>query len=501
MYKTVEPGGWSQLAAQGITNVLPFRKSGGMSVSDRQTFFKKTAASEKFLYEIRNIKLADGDIPVHVNAIGASEYFGCNRKGDAFSEKTCRECHPTFVTGGRNYIHHWNRNPDYNFGKIASSCYNEDMHRVELLVVTNGSDKASQRNGGYKLPDEFLSKLEKNAEVAVSMGCLVRYDQCSICGNKARTRADYCDENTCRHPKTGEYYPGCKNGLMKIAQNGLVQYVDNIEPHFFDLSFVGVPADRTGYGIRATYLENEKTAAASGSLPDKVSEDYLGICKTGGFTMSYRIEMEQMLGKLAVFEKQCGEGEFFKDAAGNTVMAYGVYAADSEAEPLGKKLASLSPPLRFDRLRYLSQQGILLSPESFTEAFSLPKTAAAEIRGSSDHIYGDTFRRYQQVDQDIPASVLAAIDRRDYSKLAESVFADSAIRSAVFDEDRVRKSVTKGTLLWSLRPKTASAGSQFRELAEAYALYKAASLCRFPSEKQDFGIRFAVWQTALHGLF
>jgi hypothetical protein len=508
MYKTIEPDSWAQLASQGITNILPFRKSGGISEGDRRAFFQKTAASEKFLYEMDRIKLAGGDIPVHVNAIGASEYYGANRKGDAFSEKTCKECHPTFVTEGKNYIHHWNRDPGYNFGKIASSCYNDEMHRIELLVVTNGNEKAAKRNGGHVLPDEFLSKLEKNAEVAVSMGCRISYDVCSICGNKARTRAEYCDENTCRHLKTGEHYPGCKHGLMKVAQDGTIQHVDNIDPHFFDLSWVGLPADRTGYGFRADYLEGNRSKTASvhdpvhgpvhGLVQDKVFEDYLGVDKPTGFTAGYRLEMERMLQKLAAFEQQ---NNGLKDAAGNDLMAYGVYALRDNDIELGQKLAALSSEMRFDRLRYLAEQGVLLSPEGFAAAFSLPKTAAAEIRGSSRNIYTETAARYRSFDRDILAPVLAALDKRDYTKTAGYVLPDSLIRSAVLDEDRILNSVTGGTLLWLSSPKLASAEPQTYELAEAYALYKTAALCRFPAEKQDFGIRLAVWQTALHGSF
>jgi hypothetical protein len=496
MYKTIEPESWSQLAAQGITHILPFRKEGGISENDRRSFFKKTAASEKFLYEINQIKLADGDIPVHVNAIGASEYYGCNRKADAFSEKTCKDRHHTFVTEGRNYLHHWNRDPEYNFGKIASSCYNDNMHRIELLVVSNGSDAAARRNGGHVLPEEFLSKLEKDANIAVSMGCNVCYDKCAVCGNKARTRAQYCDEDTCRHPKTGEYYPGCKKGLMKIAHDGTIQHVDNIEPNFFDLSYVGLPADRTGYGMRATYLEHTKTA----SVQDKPSEEYLGIDKAGGFTVGRQLEMEQMLRKLADFERQCETGEL-KDAAGNNIMAYGVYAVCSDDTALGGKLAAMSAPVRFDRLRYLARKGVLLSPEGFAEAFSLPKTAAAEIRGGSRNIYSETLRRYAEFDQDIPASVLAALDHTGYEKIASFALQDDLVCNAMTDENRIRNSVAKGTLLWAAREKTASFGPQFRDIAEAYALYKAASLCRFPEEKQDFGVRLAVWLTALHGSF
>jgi hypothetical protein len=274
MYKEIDAGSWDALANQGIGHIVPIC-SRGITASDGQTFFRKTAASEKFLHEMRDLKLADGEVPIHINAIGSHENFGSNRKGDTFTERTLKEYHPTFVSEGKFYAHHQNRNPEINYGKVASACYNDSMHRVELLVLANTNRVAAKKNAGLVLPSEFLDKIEKDADIAVSMGCYIQNDVCSICGNKARTRAEYCDETNCQDPKTGEWGFGCKHGLAKVAASGRVQYVDNIAPHFFDISAVGIPADRIGYGFVADYLMPEKKTASL----DSSAEDYLNVTK------------------------------------------------------------------------------------------------------------------------------------------------------------------------------------------------------------------------------
>ena len=490
MYKIIEPGGWDRLQSQGIVHILPVLKSGSISQGDRFDFMRKTAASERFLHEIGSIKIGDGDIPVHVNAIGAAEWFGPNRKGDAFSEQVCRDRHHTFVTEGRNYVHHRNRDPNHSFGKIASSCYNENMHRIELLVLSNGTDTAAKRNGGYVVPDEFLSKLEKNAEVPVSMGCTIDHDVCNICGKRARTRAEYCDSSTCRDPKTGEYFPGCRNGLMKIASDGRMQFVYNVEPTFFDLSYVGVPADRTGYGFRADYLPHGMNKEASFDPP--TAEQYLGVRPYSGWTMNYRNEMMAMLGKLAAFEKECCDRK-----SSDSVMAYGVRAIP-QSQTLGTKLAGMLPTTRMAAIRLLAGEGVLLTPENFATAFSLGKTAAADLRSAADSIYEKTYRRYVQCDQQPLAGILASLDDASCVKLAKMRFPVSLVREHVLSTEKIAAAVLPGTIRFESefsKKANAAVTSSFRDLAESYALCNTAALCRFPAETREFGVKLAVWMT------
>lgn len=81
----------------------------------------------------------------------------------------------------------------------------------------------------------------------ISHNCQVPNDVCSGCGNKARTRKDYCTEDTCK-------YGGCKSNLTKVANDGHILHVDNPDPSFFDISGVFNPADRIAYGNTVDFL-------------------------------------------------------------------------------------------------------------------------------------------------------------------------------------------------------------------------------------------------------
>jgi hypothetical protein len=486
-FKTVSPSDWSNLVDQGITHIIP-AGSHGFGNNDRINFMQKTAASEKFLHEIGNIKLGDGDIPVHINAIGSTEWSGFNRKGDAFCEQTCKDWHPTFVSEGKLYLHHQNRDPDNNFGKVASSCYNDKMHRIELLVIANGTKEAAARNKGHVLPHEFLSQLEKNAEVPVSMGCYIKNDVCSRCGNVSRTRATYCDETNCIDIKTGEYFFGCKRGLTKVASDGRAQYVENIDPHFFDISFVGVPADRTGYGFRADYIH--KTASA---IPNPTPVTCVGLDNETGWSMQYKLAMNSMLSKLANYEQVC-----LNDPT-ELSNAYGIAALPSDIE-LGIKLASLTIDGRFRELANLAMQGVLLSPDSFVEAFGLSKTAAVDIHSNSFNVYQQLPVIVQNDDQ----SLVGFLRKMDSSTKTAAwtnniQISPQQIQQYKINPNILGTNVMRGVIVAHSQTKHAACYPQ--GFADTYALYKAAALCKFPQPLQDLGVRYAIWQNSLPRLF
>ena len=481
-YKEIDAGSWEGLADQGTGHIVPI-SSGGLATSDRQNFFRKTAASEQFLYEMRDIKLADGEVPIHVNAVGSHSRWGNNRKGDSFSESTLRQWHPTFVTEGNPFIHHRNRDPKMNYGKVASSCYNDKMHRVELLIIANTNQQAAKKNAGLVLPAEFLEKIEKNAELAVSMGCMIKHDICSWCGNTARTRAEYCDETNCRDPKTGEWGFGCKSGLAKVASSGRVQYVDNIDPRFFDISFVGVPADRTAYGFVADYIPYEKKTAALGLT----AEDYFNIGQSRCAAPMYVQSIKARLHKLAALETS-----FQKDDP-DVLLGFGLYASQSDIS-LGEKIASLSAENKFSAFRILAETGVLLSPEAFSEAIGLDKSAGLDIRQSSKNIYGDIYSRCSSTSFDLPASVLARLSITPQSKIAEWSLPVAVIAPYRLDAVKTASFVKKGVFLYANQEQHEEM-VPLRDLAEAYALYKAAALCCFPKALQEFGEKAAVLQT------
>lgn len=257
--KVVEAGSWR---GPGMDEPVQFVKvsSRGLIGQDRREFLEKRAAAPIFADKLATVRLKPGDIPIHVIAIGATEGYGPNRNGDAFNEATCRKAHETFVKHARFYRNHKNKNPEKSFGKVALSAYNDAMRRVELLVIGNGTKEAAQRNGGLVMRSELREKLARGEPIAVSMACRVAHDVCNNCGNKAPSRRQYCTADTCIS-KSGKRMFGCRDGLTKVASDGTVQYVENPNPLFFDISEVIRPADRIAYGGLADYV---KAASAQG---------------------------------------------------------------------------------------------------------------------------------------------------------------------------------------------------------------------------------------------
>lgn len=87
------------------------------------------------------------------------------------------------------------------------------------------------------------------AEGAVVHNC--EYDICSICGNKAPTRKDYCE-----HVKKKAKPPF---GMGKILPDGRKCFVDNPKGVFNDISKVGTGADMTAQALRkAAGLDEEE---------------------------------------------------------------------------------------------------------------------------------------------------------------------------------------------------------------------------------------------------
>jgi len=96
------------------------------------------------------------------------------------------------------------------------------------------------------------------------MGCKVKYDVCSICGHKYKTRKDYCV-----HTKTM---------MGKIFPDGRKVFVYNPRPRFFDISFVIIGADRTSYAmakVASVFGGSSALAAETGGLRDGVALESL----------------------------------------------------------------------------------------------------------------------------------------------------------------------------------------------------------------------------------
>ena len=191
----------------------------------------------------RSISPKEGKTYILVLAMGASEFYGPNRNGDAFRESELKKTYKTFETDAHVYKSHVNKDPLKSYGRVVKSFYNDQMHRIELVLEIDNS----------KAPD-IVDKINSGESVAVSMGCKIKFDVCSICGNQAPTRAQYCTH--------------LKNELNKIYPDGRIVCADNPNPKFFDISIVWRPADKTGYMLKKVAYSRE-VGSSSAWLAEK----------------------------------------------------------------------------------------------------------------------------------------------------------------------------------------------------------------------------------------
>lgn len=224
-----------------------------LQIIDFDTGVQTKLASEALDY-IRDIKPEKGYTYVLVLAMGASEAYGPNRNGDAFSERpvpgavepgeTLLDCYKTFEDAGV-YMHHVNKDKAKSMGEVVKAFYNPQMRRVELLLKLDN-----------KKAEKVVSKIENGEFPAVSMGCRIKYDVCSHakCRNKAATPKQYC-----KHARQ----------LNEIdPKTGQMNFVFNPKPTLFDISFVYRPADRIGYTMKKV----AHTSVSSAELGELVEE-------------------------------------------------------------------------------------------------------------------------------------------------------------------------------------------------------------------------------------
>ena len=207
------------------------------------------SAGTVFGCEYDSLKPEPGHVGIHLTALGEFERYGLNRNGDSFPKQACIKYHDTFVKHGTVFRHHRNKDRSKGLGSIKASAYNEPMGRIELFAHVNEE----------KAKDE-LARLEKDGEIPFSMACKVAFDRCTVC-NQCRKNSE--DPAMCDH---------IRNDLGKMADDGTVIGTHNDEPDFFDISFVGRPADRIAWNLKVAAgdsIDSVKLAQAEGLwLPD-----------------------------------------------------------------------------------------------------------------------------------------------------------------------------------------------------------------------------------------
>jgi hypothetical protein len=472
MNKTITPGSYL-FDTSAVTQIK--LSSGGLIGDDLGTFIKR--AGYKMADEVRRIKFASGEVPVHLIAIGATEYYGPNRNGDAFDAEVCRHFHPTFVKHARWYRNHQNKDTAKSYGHIKHSAYNEAMHRIELIVALNGTKEAAKRNGGL-VADEELEKLARGDDIPVSMACKVPFDICSGCGNKARTRAEYCKgTDQGGHCKEG----GCSTRLGQVNENGHHLHVKNTIPDFFDLSKVWRGADHIAF----TLGEIEKAAAAGGVVVGGAElSELIGL--TTPFALFLETIPERKISsqlKLA-YELAKVESAIMQKDGGFNKIAGAFMPAVQPTFLLGILDA---PETRVQGLKALALEKIALPLTDFlrmyfngnaTKAAEMTPLVAPYLRG----IYTYMTDHPEQLATDVRAGKYVPDVRRPTKEAAAWARAQAVDFS--LDPRLVERRAWRATLrdaqpqnrYAELSTKSACDKGELYNLAKEYALYKLAML-------------------------
>lgn len=189
---------------------------------DSSEGIEKKAAHEEITAFTSTLKPKEGYTYLHINAMGAGEYYSSNRNADYFPEENLKKSYKTFETSPAYvYRSHINKDPARSYGKVIFSIYNDRMHRVELIAECPND-----------LVEDINSRIKAGDFPSTSMAAKIPSDTCSICGNVARTRQEYCSHLTTE--------------LNKLYPDGRKVMALNIEPlRFFDISIVVRPADIT----------------------------------------------------------------------------------------------------------------------------------------------------------------------------------------------------------------------------------------------------------------
>lgn len=323
----------------------------------------------------------------------------------------------------------------------------------------------------------------------ISHNCRVPYDVCSWCGNKSRTRDDYC--------QSIEKGGSCEAGglkenlgaLVEMEKNGQIQihqlHADNPNPTFFDISHVFRPADRIAY--------------VSGLLEKSAGHTKIGgaeLAEAMGVTVPYEILVDntqpanvQTMLKLAYqlsdMEAELESGRLPID----TRNMAGAFTRNVQG-------ALLTPP-SFHRekfahtLRALTDARIALPLEHFISMvtdYSFEKAAntAMIVRQELPGIYSrmlssgcltDKVASCNYVPGDVAAPTFRLWAEKQASalSLSEPHVLRRAMRAVVQQESTT---IAKAGL-----HKTASDNGPITKLAEEYALYKLAFLGALPEDE------------------
>ncbi len=307
---------------------------------------------------IRHVKAVPNETIILVLAMSAGEYYGPNRNGDAWSERPLRagnteikadevlpECYKTFETHANVFKHHVNKDPHKRIGRVLRAFYNWDMHRVELLLSLLNREA-----------EDIVQRIETGEFPAVSMGCKIPYDVCSICGHKAPNRSHYCSH--------------AKFQLTKYLPNGKQVFVWNPKATFFDISVVRRPADRIGFMMKkvADYIPEIRSSAELGEYVDIMAHKLSDARKLSDIS-------KVIHGDIAATKEDTGDMRIVRDFSNRVAQPVAAATPPLDATVIREMLRHRPAEV----LSTLSSMGLFLTTPEFLKYFVWQLVPDAQI--------------------------------------------------------------------------------------------------------------------------
>lgn len=424
----------------------------GLIGSDFRDFVKR--AGHNLAYQVQEMEFKEGEVPVHLIALGATESSGWNRNGDGFRSETCRRYHDTFKKHAKWFRNHSNKVPSESYGIVKESAFNEDMQRIELIVALNGNEKIAKENDGH-VADQELEKLAKGKDIPVSMACFVPLDICSVCGNKAKNRTEYCTGvHEGGHCKGG----GLRNNMGAVLEDGTQLYADNPDPKFFDISHVIRPADRIAY-------VTGQIKAASGREPSGAElADELGLTVPSLWLSPedrQAADIWKTLTKLA-------ETEEVVQANPTANENFGINSHQTSVIPPRGTL--------HEKLAALLSNDILLSPGEFLKVVGHDKP---DVATQMQHVLPGIYGRLKQAGElnELSSIVSSFSVNHAQPSMAIKAWSEKLAEDFSLTPEIVRRRSMRNRLRDSeirLKSGYVKMASAVEQLARLYALYKLA---------------------------
>lgn len=456
----------------------------------------KQASSDVFSEKLMAAHVPDDrHYGVHLIAMGSGENYGFNKNGDWWTRDGLVRRHRTFETNGHYFREHRNTDPKLKIGDIKAAAFHPKMDRVELIIWGDKEKSASE-----------YAAAKSGKQLSFSMSARVPWDECSICGHKAKRSSEYCTH--------------LRNNMTRwISKFSKFAYAVNHDPTFFDISKVANPADRIAHHLQYLFSPDDelaKAASANAYSDDFVFSDeqaeLFGVDLSkyaSGFADPGR---QAILAKLAGMEAEIqeilntGTGDPVKKAAVDNVLGFANFDTLEDQDVI--EMRKMEPDVLFYKLA--KSATCLPFPAFYAYVTGIPLSQVDQdsvFKEASAHFLSRTFRdalesnTVCQLEQDFDASdsIKAACMSSDpIEKLMSRVSDRHSVHKPKVTARVLRVCISNPSPMLPCQMKEASDASvetryKARAFVEAYAAYKVA----FVKAAQDLAVENAIDDLAL----